>query len=238
MKLLVSVSLTSMALVTLCLDRWVDPSRPIEPPDTAFLARVIQEDGQRGERMPAYDEIGAHLSQLCSEHVWDAEQAAKWLIEHRDQSEPRLRALVREGSTGNARLALPTLALMGSVESVLVLEDVLTHGPEGPSWYAGQALAIHPRVEARGALTRAMQAAEPRVRSAAIDAFADRSSQWGCPNLVTALDDPDPDVRQHALRSIARVGCAAREVMKRLAESDPDESVRKTCVEVLDQLPE
>jgi HEAT repeat protein len=120
------------------------------------------------------------------------------------------RALRRQAELnagGNYAVALPLLAKLGSEESVAVLERILLSGSDGSSWYAAQALGMHPHPSARDALARALRSPDARARRHAVNAFVDQDGAWACEALRALCDDSDSLVREAAEAAVRRVGC-------------------------------
>ncbi|HEY2841241.1 MAG TPA: HEAT repeat domain-containing protein [Pirellulales bacterium] len=75
------------------------------------------------------------------------------------------------------------------------------------------------------------------VKETAVDALA-RIGNMAVPALIDALNDPNPDVRVEAARSLARMGDQGKAAVPTLIErlSDPNEEVRQASARALGQM--
>jgi hypothetical protein len=161
----------------------------------------------RSPAMTEPDEITVQLNRLLSEHVAEGETAAAWLIAHAADAEPRLRRLIAEGAPTYPRRSYPTLARMGRPESVPVLAEIMNKGPDGPAFYAAQALGMHPHADAHAALLSAVRGPDRRACTHALDALPAQAAPWACADVIGRVGDPDPEIRRHAELARGRLGC-------------------------------
>jgi len=133
------------------------------------------------------------------------EEALAYLLERAEEAHPRLLALV-EGDSPPVTV-LVALPRFGRVESVSVLEKALRRASDATTVIAGQALAQHPRPEARAALERALGDPRNQVVASAAEGLALRGDHASCQALAAALVHPDPDVRGRVRAAMARIGC-------------------------------
>lgn len=136
------------------------------------------------------------------------ELALAYLLEHAEEAHPRLLGLA-EGDSPPV-MVLAALPRFGRIESVRVLEKALRTAPDATTVVASQALAQHPRPEARAALESALGDSRNQVVASAAEGLALRGDRASCPALAAALSHPDADVRARIRAAIERIGCAER----------------------------
>jgi hypothetical protein len=157
--------------------------------------------------MPDDSAVSRHVRMLKSEHAEEHKAAVSWLLAHPEEAEPVLADQTQAGNSGNPELFMRLLATIGSPRSIPALETALTRGNQGESFYAAQALAIHPHADARAALVRGLENPNPTVRISVADALWATKASWACPALEKARADPDETVRARVARAAEAAGC-------------------------------
>jgi hypothetical protein len=99
-------------------------------------------------------ELERAIGLALSENQVERDEGVSWLLAHPDRAEPVLAERVRDGTTSNPEIFLRLLVGMGRPESLGAMEAALVRGHPGESFYAAQALAMHPHPDARSVLDR------------------------------------------------------------------------------------
>lgn len=186
------------------------------------------------------DEIEIHIGFLLqpfggSADVRRREASITYLLAHADRAYPRLIALLQANPTAlNAPRIIAALPRFARADSVPLLESILLRGAELASEAAGQALGLHPDPSAAAALSRALQSTSVITVNAAADGLLLRGGPLeACRGLLSLAAHPDSNVRYHAIRAAARLGCLNKAALTRWADDDPDVNVRNLARELL-----
>lgn len=176
------------------------------------------------------DEVEKQMRALLSTRGHEADRrehdrALAFLLAHADQAHPRLLALL-DPSGYVPVAAVNALPLFGRAESVPVLETLMREGNDLISLSAGQALGRHPHPDARDALLRGLEDSREETKVGAIDGLMTRGDASVCRRLQRLLDHPGYEVRYHAVKAAARLGCLTADELKQIAEKDNEQDIR------------
>lgn len=183
------------------------------------------------------DEIEKQIRALVSPRGHEADRrehdrALAFLLAHADEAHPRLLALL-DPSGYVPVAAVNALPLFGRAESVTVLEKVMREGAELISMSAGQALGRHPLLEAREALLRGLEDNREETKVAAIDGLATSGDKSACQSLQALVDHPSYEVRYHAVKAAAGLGCLAAEKLRQIVENDSEKDIRDLAASLM-----
>ena len=159
-------------------------------------------------------------------HSIRAEQSLEFLLEHADESYPRILALIKSNRASNPIALIEALPRFGRPDSIPVLELILTQGQGIAIEAASLALARHPHNAAREALIRGLTS--PNVKSvvAAADGIMSRGDPTVCNDLAKHLGYGDPIVRYHIIQAAYHLGCLSPEALMIIANDDSDKDIR------------
>jgi HEAT repeat protein len=102
----------------------------------------------------------------------------------------------------------------------------MREGAELIGMSAGQALGRHPLAEAREVLLRGLEDNREETKVSAIDGLTTRGDKSVCPALQGLLDHRSYEVRYHAVRAAATLGCITADDLKKIAENDSEQDIR------------
>ena len=184
------------------------------------------------------DEMERQIRALLSPGGHEADRrnhdrALAFLLEHADEAHPRLLALLDPKSGHVPVAAVNAIPMFGRAESVPVLEKLMREGAELISGSAGQALARHPRRESLEALLRGLEDARDETKVAAIDGLMTRGDKSVCDALHGAVDHPSYEVRYHAVKAAAKLGCLTSEKLKQIADNDSEHDIRTLALTLM-----
>ncbi|HEV7684675.1 MAG TPA: hypothetical protein VGO68_21375 [Pyrinomonadaceae bacterium] len=184
-------------------------------------------------------EIERRLHELMSPigggpHLRDRERALDFLLEHAEQSHPRLLTALRANPTAlNAPAIIEVLPLFGLEDSLPLLEEIMFLGAEIISRSAGLALGRHPSAEAGPALLRGLQSEQAETIISAADGLAMRTDINACDELVDQLRHDNATVRHHVLQAADKLRCVGPTELANLAAVDPDVDVRSLATNLM-----
>jgi HEAT repeat protein len=145
-----------------------------------------------------------------------------------------LLAILEAGPTSLiAPRVIEVLPHFGRPDSIALLESILLRGVELVSEPAGQALGRIDHPAAAEALRKGLRSTSPLVINAAADGWMLKDSKAPCLDLTALVTHPDPNVRYHAIRAAAKLGCLGANDFKRLESEDTDPDVRALARQLL-----
>lgn len=138
-------------------------------------------------------------------------QASRAIDEFLRQSESRrvIELLVEalgHGRAGVRGLAVETLGIIGSEESVAPVAERLRDPDSTVRWKAAHALEYIGSERAVGPLVKALNDSDSTVRWCAASALMQVGNEGAVEGLINALNDPDPEVRYHAASALGWIG--------------------------------
>jgi len=183
------------------------------------------------------DELEQQLRALLSTRGHEADRrehdrALAFLLAHADEAHPRLLALLDPAGYVPVA-AVNALPLFGRAESIPVLERVMREGAQLISMSAGQALARHPLPDAREALLRGLEDNREETKVSAIDGLMTRGDKSACAVLQGLLGHASYELRYHAVRAAATLGCITAEKLKQIAENDSEQDIRELAASLM-----
>ena len=183
------------------------------------------------------DEIDKQIKALVSPRGHEADRrehdrALEFLLAHADEAHPRLLALI-DPSGYVPVAAVNALPLFGRAESIAALEKLMREGAELISMSAGQALGRHPLPEALESLLRGLEDTREETKVAAIDGLMTRGDKSVCKSLQTVLDHQSYEVRYHAVRAAAGLGCLTAQTLQQIADHDSEKDIRDLAASLM-----
>lgn len=155
----------------------------------------------------------------------DRDRALAFLLAHPDEAHPRLLAML--DPQGYVPVAVVNaIPLFGRAESVPVLDKLMREGAELISMSAGQALGRHPHPESLTTLLRGLAHERDETKVAALEGLTTRGDRSVCSALRPLLDHTSYEVRYHAVKAAALLGCLDAENLKQIAENDTEQDIR------------
>lgn len=183
------------------------------------------------------DEVEKQIRALLSTrgheaHRREHDRALGYLLAHADEAHPRLLALL-DPSGYVPVAAVNAIPLFGRAESVPVLERLMREGAELISMSAGQALGRHSLPAAREALLRGLEADREETKVAAIDGLMTRNDKSVCEALHPLVGHQNYEVRYHAVKAAAALGCLTAEELREIAANDSEEDIRDLAASLM-----
>jgi HEAT repeat protein len=170
-------------------------------------------------------------------HLSRAEQALEFLLEHADESYPRLLELLKFDRASNPIALIEALPRFARPDSIPVLEEILAQGQGISCEAAAEALARHQHDGARDALVRALTFPKAESVVAAADGLMSRGDPTVCAELVKHLNHGDATVRYHVIKAAWHLGCLSKDALTQVANDDPDSDIRELASRAMNTSP-
>ena len=171
---------------------------------------------------------------LGSEHEGDRTEAAEWLLHHRDESRPMLRASAQRDKEPARTASIRLLGKIGSQEDVDFLARLLEEERGGVQWEAAQALREHGSSLAVEALVRAANSIDAQTIEAAAVALGGVESARARATLLQLLSHPAVDVRYRAVYALGHQGIeGSRGALNQHLSKEEDTEVRSLIKQLL-----
>ena len=139
----------------------------------------------------------------------------------------RLLKLLTRADRGVVVRAADALAKTGAQEAAADIAALLVHPDDWIRMGAAHALGQMHTTAATGALLTALSDTAYAVVNAALVGLAGQQAVAAYEPAIALLRDSRPEVRKHAAHALGQLGNpAAREVLKRVSQEDPDGGVR------------